>query len=135
MDLGQRVRSWLHREPKPVAPRTILIVDSNAANRQATARRVESLGYQSLQTSGIGEATKQLEEQDPEFVLLGFELTDATGLDALAQLRELDADLPVIMLAADLWDARTAEAMRKGAVAYLAHPFGADDLRELLGRS
>jgi DNA-binding NtrC family response regulator len=46
----------------------------------------------------------------------------------------LDADLPVIMLAADLWDSRVAEAMRKGAVAYLARPFGADDLRELLGR-
>ena len=40
----------------------------------------------------------------------------------------------VAMLAADLWDARTAEAMRRGAVAYLAKPFGLDDLRELLVR-
>jgi len=72
--------------------------------------------------------------EDPEFVLLGFELADASGLDALAQIREQDAELPVIMLAADLWDARAADAMRQGAVAYLAHPFGADDLRELLGK-
>jgi DNA-binding NtrC family response regulator len=115
-------------------PRTILIVDGNTSNRQSTARLIESLGYQPLQSTGLAEATKQLEEQDPEFVLLAFDLADSTGLEALSQIRHVDPDLPVIMLASDLWDARAADAMRQGAVAYLARPFGADDLRELLGR-
>jgi DNA-binding NtrC family response regulator len=128
------VRGLLQRESKPVAPRTILIVDGNATNRQSTARLVESLGYQPLQTTGVGAALKQLEEQDPDFVLLAFDLDDAGGLDALNQIREVDSDLGVIMLAPNLWDTRVAEAMRKGAIAYLARPFGADDLRELLGR-
>ena len=122
---GERVRGWLHREPKPVVPRTILIVDGNASNRQSTARLVESLGYQSVQTHRHRRAIEQLEEQDPDFVLLGFDLDDGNGLDALTQMRELDPDLPIVMLAADLWDARVAEAMRQGAVAYLARPFGA----------
>jgi DNA-binding NtrC family response regulator len=87
-----------------------------------------------VQCNGVGAALKQLEEHDPSFVLLGFELDDGSGLDALAQLQELDPDLSVIMLAPDLWDNRSAEAMRKGAIAYLARPFGADDLREVLGR-
>jgi DNA-binding NtrC family response regulator len=115
-------------------PRSILIVKGDAAGRRSSARLVESLGYQALQTSSIADALKQLEDQDPEFVLLGFDLDDASGLEALKQIRELDPELPVIMLAADLWDARTAEAMRQGAVAYLARPFGVDDLREVLGR-
>jgi DNA-binding NtrC family response regulator len=132
--MRDRVRGWLHREPKPVVPRTILIVDNNVTNRRTTARVVESLGYQALQTSSIAEGLKQIEEQAPEFVLLGFDLDDASGLEALTQVREVDPGLAVIMLAADLWDARVAEAMRKGAVAYLARPFGQDDLRELLGR-
>jgi len=134
--LRERVRGWLQRAPKVVTPRSILIVDGNSTNRQSTARLVESMGYQALQTRGLNETIKQLEEPDvdPEFVLLGFDLNDANGLDALAQIRELDADLPVIMLAADLWDTRVQEAMRRGAIAYLPRPFGADDLRELLGR-
>jgi DNA-binding NtrC family response regulator len=132
--LTERVRGWLHREPKPVVPRTILIVDGNSADRTTTARLVESLGYEPLQTTSVADAMKQLETQDPEAVLLGFDLEDATGLEALAQLRQMDANLVVIMLAADLWDARVPEAMRQGAVAYLAKPFGADDLRELLAR-
>jgi DNA-binding NtrC family response regulator len=38
------------------------------------------------------------------------------------------------MLASSYHDPRTVEAMRHGAVAYLAQPFGPDDLREVLAR-
>ncbi|MBV8718740.1 MAG: response regulator [Chloroflexi bacterium] len=133
-NLGQRVRGLFHREAKPVVPRTILIVDGNARERQSTARLVESLGYQPLQTTSVADGLKQLEDQDPDFILLGFELEDSTATEALDRIRDLDPELGVIMLAPNLWDSRVAEAMRKGAIAYLARPFGADDLREVLGR-
>jgi DNA-binding NtrC family response regulator len=133
-DFRERVRGWLHREPKVAVPRTILIVDGNANTRISTSRLVQSLGYEPAVCTSLADALTHLEEHDPEFVLLGFELQDGTGLDALTQIRELDPDLPVIMLAADLWDNRVADALRKGAVAYLARPFGVNDLREVLGR-
>jgi DNA-binding NtrC family response regulator len=132
--LRERFQGWLHREPKIVVPRTILIVDNNATNRRSTARQIESLGYQAVQTSTLAQALEQLESHDPEFVLLAFDLDDASGLDGLAKIRELAPDVPVVMLAADLWDSRVADAMRHGAIAYLPRPFGLDDLRELLGR-
>jgi len=128
------VRGWLHREPKPVVPRKILIVDNNTNNRRSTARLIESLGFEVLQTSGIADALKLLEDQDPEFVLLAFDLADGSGMEGLSQIRKLDPDLPVVMLAADLWDTRAADAMRHGAIAYLAKPFDSNDLREVFGR-
>jgi two-component system, NtrC family, response regulator AtoC len=134
VSMRDKVRGWLHREPKIVTPRTILIVDRDESNRSSTGRLVEALGYESLQAHSLAEALEQLEQQDPDTVLVGFELDDATGLEALDRLRELDADLPVIMLAANLWDTRVAEALRRGAVGYLARPFGQNDLRELLVR-
>jgi NtrC-family two-component system response regulator AlgB len=133
-DLRERVRGWFHREPKAVVPRTILIVDANATNRTSTAGLVEQMGFHALQTSSAADALARLEQEDPECMLLGFELDDGDGLAALSQIREVDAEVPIIMLAADLWDSRVAEAMRRGAVAYLPKPFGPDDLRELLGR-
>ena len=133
-DLRQKVRGWLSREPKPVVPRSILIVDSNPERRGSTAQLVERLGFEAMQTTAVADAMKVLDEQDPEFVLLDVELQDMSALDALAQIRAVDAAIPVVMLAPNLWDSRVAEAMRRGAVAYLAAPFGIDDLRELLGR-
>jgi DNA-binding NtrC family response regulator len=132
--IGQRVRGWLHRDAKPVVPRTILVIDGNASERERTVRLIRSLGYQPLSCTSLAAALKLLDDQDPEFVLLGFDLDDATGQDALRQIRDTDPNLSVIMLAADLWDNRVAEAMRNGAIAYLARPFGVDDLREVLGR-
>jgi CheY-like chemotaxis protein len=132
--MRDKVRNWLKREPKVVVPPTILIVDGNASNRKTTGRLVESLGYQSLRTQSVAEALKQLENENPDFVLIGFDLEDATGLDALSQIRALNANLPIIMLAATLWETRVAEALRRGAVGYLASPFGQNDLREILVR-
>lgn len=133
-DVRDRLKGWLRREQKPVAPRAILIVDSNETDRRATAGRVKGLGYQALEATSAAEALRQLEEHDPDCVLLAFDLSDAHGLEGLEQIRNLDPNLVVIMLAPSYHDTRPAEAMRRGAMAYLAKPFGQDDLRELLAR-
>ena len=117
-----------------MAPRTILIAQGDATSRESTARLIESVGYAPLQAASMAAVLEQLKEQRPEFILLGFDLQDTSGLEALTRIRQLDSGLPVVMLAPDLWDTRVAEAMRLGAVAYLARPFGQDDLRELLVR-
>src|ERR1044071_7229909 len=134
MRLRERLLGWLHREHVPARPRTILVVDSNARDRRTTADCVSSLGYQAIEATTAAEALKRLEDQDPDCILLAFDLRDTSGLDGLTQIRELDDKLPVIMLTADWRDTRTVEAMRRGAVAYLAKPFGQNDLRELLAR-
>jgi DNA-binding NtrC family response regulator len=128
----QRLRDLFHREPKVVVPKSILVVDSDQSDRESTARSVERLGYEALQAASVADALQQLETRDPTCVLLAFDLSDTPGLDALGQLRELDANLPIIMLTPDWRDDRTAEAMRRGAIAYLAKPFSQDDLRELV---
>lgn len=129
-----RVRGWLRREPKAVVPKTILIVDHNTNDRRATAGCVVQLGYLALEASTVATALQQLEEHNPDCVLLAFDVPDGEGLAGLTKIRELDQSLEVIMLAPDWRDSRTAEAMRRGAVAYLAKPFSQTDLRELLAR-
>jgi DNA-binding NtrC family response regulator len=128
----RRLRGLLRREPKVVEPKSILVVDSNADDRQSTVRCVERLGYEALEAANVEDALRQLETRAPELVLLAFDLSGASGLEALGQVRELDPNLPVIMLTADWRDSRTVEAMRRGAIAYLAKPFSQDDLRELV---
>jgi DNA-binding NtrC family response regulator len=129
-----RLTGWLRREPKVVVPRSILVVDSNTNDRRATAGRVSRLGYEALEANSAAEAVRQLEEHDPEFVLLAFDLSDAHDLQGLEKVRDVAPEVPVIMLAPNYHDARAAEAMRRGALAYLGKPFGQDDLRELLTR-
>jgi CheY-like chemotaxis protein len=131
-----KVKGWIRwrHEPKIVAPRTILIVDSNANDRRTTADSVARLGYQALEAGTVAAALKQLEQHKPACVLLAFDLRDAKGLSGLKRIREVEPNIEIVMLARDWHDGRTAEAMRQGAVAYLAKPFSQNDLRELLAR-
>ena len=133
-ELRDTIRGWFRRTPKEVAPRTILIVDANTSDRQSMVRTVAGLGYQALEARTTEDALRLLEEQFPDCVILAFDLGDEDGLAALDRIREMAPETPVIMLTADWRDSRTAEAMRRGAVAYLAKPYGRDDLRELLLR-
>jgi CheY-like chemotaxis protein len=122
----------LLRRRQPPESRTVLIVDANAADRQATRRHVQALGCEAVEAQTPDEALQQMEAHLPDYVLLALDLPDANALDVLGQLREADPNVNVIVLARDWRDARTAEAMRQGAAAYLAKPFSQDDLRELL---
>jgi CheY-like chemotaxis protein len=127
------LRTLLSRRSAPPEPRTILIVD-DGADRRRTVRSVEQLGYRALQATTTEAAAELLESEDPACVLLALDLAGGRGLEALGELRADQPDLCVVMLARDWHDARTADAMRLGAVAYLAKPFSQDDLREVLAR-
>jgi DNA-binding NtrC family response regulator len=134
LHLRQRLGGLLKREPKVKTPRTVLLVDANQAERQGTRKRLATLGYVVLEAGQLADALQQLESQDPDFVFLAADLPDAEGLEGLKRIRELGPELQVIVLLRDYHDARAAQAMRLGALAYLARPFGTDDLREVLAR-
>ncbi|MBV9173198.1 MAG: response regulator [Chloroflexi bacterium] len=132
--LQERVRGWFRREPKAVAPRQVLVAEADEKQRRALVRMVQRMGYSALEASGSAETLKLLDDQFPEWLLLGFDVDGDGGLEALDQVRSFAPELPVIMIARDYHDVRTVEALRRGAVAYLARPFGPDDLREVFGR-
>ena len=134
-DWRSRIGGWLQRESRVTPPRQVLVVDAVEGSRAHAGVLLTALGYAPLLVSTQADAVAALETEDPTFLLLGFTLDDGDGLTALGALREVAPEVPIAMLAPSLWDPRVAEAMRRGAVAYLAPPFGADDLRELLGRS
>ena len=134
LGLGGQLKGFIkfQRTPKTVEPRSILIVDGNAEDRRSTARRVSRIQYKPIEAANADEALDKLTETRPDCVLLAMDLPGRSGLDLLTELRQLQPDLEVVMLTRDWHDGRSAEAMRRGAVAYLAQPFSQDDLRELL---
>lgn len=135
MKLPETVRAWFagQRSARVQKPRSVLVAEARAGERARLKRLLDQLGYESTQVATLDAALEEVTRAQPDFVLLAFDL-DGAGLAGLAQIRELVPKVPVIMLATDYHDPRTVQAMRQGAVAYLAQPFGPDDLREVLAR-
>jgi two-component system response regulator MprA len=117
----------------------ILVVDDDAAVRDALSRTLRFEGYQ-VGLAGDGEAALRLVRgEEPDAVVLDVMMP---GLDGLAVCRELRAggcQLPVLMLTARESVGDRVAGLDAGADDYLVKPFATEELlarlRALLRRS
>jgi len=68
-------------------------------------------------------------------VLLDIVMLNRDGLDTLREIRNLDRQLPVIMLSGASSTLNVVTAMKRGATDFLAKPVAHEDLREVLRRA
>ncbi len=107
----------------------ILIVDDDRGQRSLLETFLHSQGY-ATQSAGSGEAALQLlSEEKFSMIISDVRMPGMSGLETLRRVRQKHPDLPVLLVTA-FADIRSAvNAMRDGAVNYLAKPI---DLEEFI---
>jgi len=106
----------------------MLIVDDERSELEVLTKYFETQGY-AVSTAADGhEAAVAFTRQRPDVVLLDMRMPGMDGLQVLKRLREVDADVAVIMVTAneDLELAR--ETLTVGAFDYVAKPFDFEHL-------
>jgi two-component system response regulator AtoC len=118
----------------PERPRA-LVVDDAEGIRGYLASLLELKGFE-VDTAEDGRRALALLEGGaaPDLVILDVMMPGADGLATLARIRELDPDVPVVMLSGVGKASTIVEAMRLGAVDYLNKPFEEEDLDATLAR-
>ena len=103
---------------------TLLLVDDDAMNRDALARRLSRSGYKVLTADNGASALRMIREGRIDAVLLDVMMPGLSGLETLRQLRQFRsvADLPVIMVTAKDESADVVEALDLGANDYITKP-------------
>jgi two-component system response regulator GlrR len=107
----------------------ILIVDDDVSILKVMRMRLESENYAVVEASEIREAKERIADGDFDIALLDLRLAEGNGIELMKILRDVDPDLPVIILTAYGTIESAVEAMKEGAYSYLTKPF---DYRELL---
>jgi DNA-binding NtrC family response regulator len=108
--------------------RTILLVDDEAAQRRLLGGFVESLGFRAQEAPSAEDALEAVRRHPPDMVLLDVRLPGMSGIDALAEIRKLSADLPVLLITAYADLRQAVAAMKGGADDYLPKPIDLDEL-------
>lgn len=108
--------------------RTILVVDDEASQRQLLGGFVESLGFRAQEASSAEDALEAVRRSPPKMVLLDVRLPGMSGIDALAEIRKIAGDLPVLLITAYADLRQAVAAMKSGADDYLAKPVDLDEL-------
>lgn len=112
----------------PAAPAAVLVVDDEAAIRNALQKFLGQRGYEVSLAGTAAEAVAAARRQRLSAILLDMRLPDRSGMDLLPDLLDADADLAILMLTA-VNDATTAAlCLQRGATDYLTKPLDLDDL-------
>jgi CheY-like chemotaxis protein len=118
---GVRVRST---RTKPERLGRVLIVDDEPANVELLARRLESLGADSLRASNGEEALVIAEREMPDLILLDVMMPGIGGFDTCRKLKVNDrtAPIPVIFATALTDAADLSKGFEAGGVDYVRKP-------------
>ena len=113
-------------------PHTILLVEDEPPVRRFTKRILSSESVRIL-TTGSGARALQIAERTPvDLVILDVKLPDVDGTEVLRRLRDLDADVAVIMVTGYGSAGTVRAAMELGAFDYLTKPFSNEEMSRVV---
>src|SRR6476619_4293192 len=117
------------------SPAQILLVEDKDSLRAMLRHALERQGHAVLEARDQPEAVKVLQEAQPALVLSDLRLPEGDGFGVLRASKEIDPDVPVIVMTAygSIEDAVTA--MKEGALDFLAKPVDPDHLLLLVSRA
>jgi two-component system NtrC family response regulator len=101
---------------------TILIVDDEKNYHLPLTTLFQGEGYETLSAYSGREAWEILAERDVDLVLSDMTMPDGGGLELLARIKAVKAEIPVVLLTAFGTVELAVEAMKQGAFDYLTKP-------------
>jgi len=108
----------------------IMVVDDSAMSRRALKRVLEASGYSVVEAEDGMSALETYHLERPDLVMLDMLMRGMYGLEVLAKLREIDADVRVIVVSADIQNTTREMAKEGGALAFVNKPFAAPVILE-----
>jgi two-component system response regulator RegA len=117
-----------------VASASILVVDDDEVFRNRLARALRDRGHEVRTAANAEEALALAQAESPEYAVVDLKMPGRGGLQLLAELKALDPSTAVVVLTGYGSIATALEAVRRGALDYVAKPVDADELLAAFGR-
>ena len=111
----------------------VLLVDDDATFRGVLGRALVRRGFSVRAAASGDEACAAADEDPPELAVVDLRMPGRSGLEVVRHLKTLDAETRVVVLTGYGSIATAVEAMKLGAVNYLAKPADADQVLAALG--
>jgi DNA-binding NtrC family response regulator len=113
----------------------ILVIDDEESIRLGLVKGLTRLGYEAQAVATGRAGVDRFTAGGFDAVLTDVRLPDLSGLDVVAILTEMDADVPVVVMTGYGTVEMALEALRRGAKDYVQKPFSVDEVGRLLARA
>ena len=108
--------------------RSLLIVEDDFSFLQRLAKALEQRGFSVTTAESVSDGLLQVEKAAPAYAVVDMRLADGNGLDVISALKRRRPDARGIILTGYGNIATAVNAVKLGAVDYLAKPVDADDV-------
>jgi len=112
----------------------VLIADDDARTRRVLQILAHKMGLACVATAGADEALASFRAERSDLVITDLRMPAKDGIQFLRELRDIDAEVPAIVLTAHGSIPSAVEAMKLGAVDFIQKPFAAAEIRELVAK-
>ncbi|RIK91045.1 MAG: hybrid sensor histidine kinase/response regulator, partial [Burkholderiales bacterium] len=112
------------------APPTVMVVDDSLTVRKVTQRLLVREGYEVMLAKDGVDAMRQLQDRQPDVMLVDIEMPRMDGFDLTRNVRadERLHDIPIVMITSRMADKHRNHAMSLGVNVYLGKPYRDDEL-------
>ncbi len=107
---------------------TVLVVDDKEMLRDSVAVTLQRAGFTVIVASSGAGALDMIASRRPDAMVTDLKMPAMTGLELIGKIRELDDDLPIVLMTAFGTVETAVEAMKLGAFDYITKPFEGDEL-------
>ncbi len=113
---------------------SFLLVDDDEVFRNRMARALRDRGHEVRTAASADEALALARDESPECAVVDLKMAGRGGLYLLAELKALDPATAVVVLTGYGSIATALEAVRRGALDYVAKPADADEVLAVFTR-
>ena len=115
-------------------PLTILVVDDEPAQRELLGGFLAKRGWSVVLAAAGAEALAVLRHTAVDLVLADYKMPDMNGIELLKASKQLNPEVPMVLITAYGSIASAVAAMKAGAYDYLAKPIELEELLHLVDR-
>ena len=105
----------------------ILIVDDEIGILESLSGILQDEGYSTITASNGNEAIKNFQDNDINLVLLDVQLPDINGVEVLRKIKEIEPDIPVIMISGKATIRIAVDSTKLGAYDFIEKPFSPEE--------
>lgn len=112
--------------------KTVLITDDNQMNRLLASTILKNYGADIIEASNGEEATRIVQSQEPDLILMDIQMPVMNGYEASKKIRKDGYTMPIIALTANAVRGENEKCIKAGMNDYMAKPFKEEELLRIL---
>ena len=113
----------------------LLIVDDEASLRDFLTIVFEEEGWRVESAASLADGRAAVLKKEPDVVLCDLMLPDGSGIDYLREVKAQNPSIAFIMITAYTSTKSAVEALKAGAVDYIAKPFDVEELKIIVRKA